>query len=257
MIKVLFLDNLIAEDIAKENAARESKHKSSGKLSASMLGNPLQWQILKNIGVPAKEFDTYTLRKFIRGRQVEDWLRSRIDKITEEEKFVEYRNTIGFIDAYADVSDWNIPNVSGTIPHEIKSVPNSQFRWIKKDGYKHNHALQTTLYALATGSDHFIIHYVASDDFRIISFLVKTAEYKQEVDKIIDTYENQLKAKTVPVFQPVEKWQGNIKYNSYPEWAELTQEEIDKKLRDEFPQAYAALMGETGETLYKVHRERN
>jgi len=66
-----YIDNKISKKVVEENKQRELNHVSSGRLSASMLGEPLQWQILKIKGVKPKEIDEYTLRKFIRGKDVE------------------------------------------------------------------------------------------------------------------------------------------------------------------------------------------
>jgi len=231
MNKITYLDKCIENKLIESNEKRSAGHKPSGKLSASMLSWPLQWQMLKALGVKQDAVDPYTLRKFLRGRHVEDWLRGDMPNLVDKEKLCEYRNTIGFVDALIDMTDWNVPNVTGAIPHEIKSTANSGFKWIKKSGYKKGHALQATLYALALGVDWFVLDYVASDDYRILSFLVKTSEHKAEVDKAIDEYDKQLETGIVPVFEAKEKWQESIKYNNYSQWAELTADEIKVKLK--------------------------
>jgi len=68
-----FISKYIDAELIRANKEREAKHKSSGKLSASMLYQPVRWQLLKNLGAPRKEFEAYTLAKFKRGRDVEDW----------------------------------------------------------------------------------------------------------------------------------------------------------------------------------------
>jgi len=235
------LKNAVDRKLIADNLERESKHKSSGKLSAGSLWDPLQHQILHSIGVPKDPLLPYTLAKFKRGNHVEDWLRSVMPNLVEKEKFVEYRNVVGYIDALIDMTGWEITKVTGVIPHEIKSVANSQFRWIKKGGYKKSHALQATLYAMALRKDWFVLDYVASDDYRILSFLVRTDEYEAEVNKIIDAYDKQLLTGTVPVFEAREKWQENIKYNNYSAFMKLNEVEIENKLKIEYPECYKKL----------------
>ena len=237
MIKIDYLKNAVNARLIADNELKEGDHKPSGKLSAGSLWNPLQHQILHSIGVPKEPLTAYTLAKFKRGNHVEDWLRSIMPNLVEKEKFVEYKNVVGYVDALIDMTDWNIPNVTGTIPHEIKSVANSQFKWIK-NGYKKGHALQATLYALALEKDWFVLDYVASDDYRILSFLVKTSEYAEEVSTLIDEYNDQKAKHTVPIFEAREKWQSNVKYNSYSEFMKLNEKEIEVLLKTRYPDNY-------------------
>lgn len=236
-----YLNKHINAELRNQNEAREASHKSSGKLSASRLGWPLQWQILHAIGVPQDKVDEYTLRKFLRGRHVEDWLRGTMPDVVDIEKFVEYRNVVGYIDVLIDMTKWGVPEVSGVIPHEIKSTANSNFKWIKKSGYKRGHALQGAAYALAMGSEHFVLDYVASDDYRVLSFLCKVSDFKEDVDSIVERYNLQLATGIMPKFEPEEKWQANVKYNNYFAWAELSAEEIETKLKTEYLQSYKKL----------------
>src|SRR3990167_6388131 len=67
-------DRAISQTLREANEKRDREHISSGKLSASMLGKPLQDQILKSIGVPQKQVDDYILRKFIRGIHCVEWV---------------------------------------------------------------------------------------------------------------------------------------------------------------------------------------
>lgn len=241
MITIDYLQNKISEQLIAENEARENNHKSSGKLSASKLGAPLQHQILHTMGVTRDAIDSYTLAKFQRGRHVEDWLRGAMPNLIDKEKFCEYRDAIGYVDVLVDMTSWDISNVMGVIPHEIKSVANASYKWIKKDGYKRGHALQATLYALALGTDWFVLDYVASDDYRVKSFLVETREHKADVDKAIDEYNQQLKMGTVPVFKAKEKWQNNIKYNEYSLFVDLNETEIETLLKTEYGKSYKKL----------------
>jgi hypothetical protein len=240
MIKLQYLDKHIETELLKENEAREVNHKSSGKLSAGRLGDPLQHQILHAIGVPRDPLEEYVIRKFRRGNHVEDWLRSRTPGLVDEEKFVEYKNVVGYIDALVDMSKWELEKF-GTIPHEIKSVTNASFKWIKRDGVKRGHALQACLYALALGVDHFAIHYVASDDYRVETFLEDVSDWEKEVHQIIADYNAQRASGVVPVFEAKEKWQENKKYCNYSRFMDLTEEEIEELLKAEYPQSYKKL----------------
>jgi len=245
MIKIQYLDKYIEESLSKADADRSAKHTPSGKLSASRLGWPLQWQVLKAVGVPQEPLGEYVVRKFLRGRHIEDWLRETTPGLVAKEKFVEYRDVVGYIDALVYMDGWNIPGVKGVIPHEIKSVTNAGFKWIVRDGYKKGHALQGALYALAEGSEYFVIDYVASDDYRVLSFLLKTEDFKEEVDGIIDAYEKQVETGWIPEFKSVEKWQENTKYNNYSEFVTAGPIEIDDILMKKYPESYKKLKKET------------
>lgn len=242
MTKSSFLDKYIEETLTKRNEEQRKNHISSGKLSASMLGNPTQWQILKNIGIPQEPLGEYVVRKFLRGNHVEDWLRSLMPGIVNQETFVEYKDVVGYVDADVDMKDWKLEKVKGIIPHEIKSTANAAFRWIKKDGPKKSHQLQGTLYALAMDAKHFILHYIASDDYRVESFIEETKDFEKEVHEIIEEYNKHRDVGTVPVFEAKEKWQENEKYNNYLDFAELSQDEVLKKIEKEYPDAYKKLL---------------
>lgn len=224
-----YLDKEISRQVIKENQEKRDGHVSSGKLSASMLGQPLQWQILKSFGVPAKEIDEYTLRKFKRGNDVEDWYLGCIPKVLEKQKFVEYRGVVGFIDSVVDTADWEFP--SGILPLEVKSTSNAKFKRIVMSGQPDKgHCLQNALYAIAEGMEKMAISYVATDDYRVHTFIVNVSDWATKVEEIITRYDEQKKIGKVPVFIAEENWQKDIKYNNYPEWSNLTQEEIDLKL---------------------------
>jgi CRISPR/Cas system-associated exonuclease Cas4 (RecB family) len=215
------LNETIAKYLKEREEQEKAKHEPSGKLSASSLGQPLQWQVLKALGIPQKPFDTYTLGVFERGRQVEDWLIS-VMKPKETQVEVNYRGVVGYVDA-----------VDG-MPHEIKSVKNSKFKRITaQNGADKSHILQATLYALALNSDEFAIDYVAADDFRTLTYIYQTETYKQDVDQIIDSFQDAIKRKVVPIFEAKESWQAKPDYNNYFDWIELTQDEAMTKLRKE------------------------
>lgn len=231
-----YLDNLIADNFLKEEKQRNETHISSGKLSASMLYQPLQWQVLKCKGIQQKPFDEYTLRKFFRGKMIENWLLTQIDGLQKTEKdgkqdFVEYKGVIGFVDAMVDMSNWN--EKLGIIPHEIKSVSNAKFKRIlqRKEADK-GHLLQGALYALAKGTEYFAIDYVASDDLRVKTWIYKTADYKDEIDQIIKDFNEAMAKEEIPEFVAKENWQANLEYNNYPDWSELKSPELEAKYKE-------------------------
>jgi hypothetical protein len=217
------LDKVICNAVAKRNAVDSAKHKPSGKLSASRLNDPVQWQILHTLATDQDEIDDYTLRKFLRGKQVEDWYVSEIHPI-ETQKFVEYRNCVGYIDAIVDTKDWDFP--SGVIPLEIKSTSNAKFKRIVKQGADKGHILQAGFYAICLKSDRFAVSYVATDDYRIKTFLFETKDVRDEIDQIITTFNDAKKVGTIPVFVAREKWQSNPDYNRYFNFIELDEKQL-------------------------------
>ena len=240
MINDQTIDRKISKVIIAGNEKEKEKHISSGKLSAGMLGQPLQWQILKTIGVPQKELDEYVLRKFQRGKDVEEWLLGYMDGIVDKQKFVEYKNTIGYIDAIVDMKDYEFK--VGVIPHEIKSVSNAKFRRIVKvDGADHQHLLQATLYAMATKSEKFAIDYVSTDDYRIKTYIYDTKDYSDEVEKEIKEFYDCLKAKRIPTFEPKLAWQSKPDYNNYPDFMKLNEQEILNKIKSEYLEVWKGL----------------
>lgn len=217
------IDNTINQAIDRilieRDDKRNSKHKSSGRLSASTLGWPLQWQVLKYLKVDSVPKDTYTLRKFLRGTQIEDWLVTMIPDVADTQVFCEYRDTVGYVDV-----------LTKDMPHEVKSTTNAKYKWITKlNKPDESHALQGAFYAIARGYQNFAIDYVASDDLRVITFVMDVRHYKKKIDDIIDTYQKQIEKKEVPVFVPFFDWQTNIKYNDYPEWSQLNADDIKDK----------------------------
>lgn len=241
MIKLQFLDSAIEERVLQESKEKEEKHIPSGKLSASILGQPLQWQILKVIGVPADFKEEYVLRKFLRGRHVEDWLTEYMVGIINKQKLVEYRNVVGWVDAIVDMRDWHLDY--GVIPHEIKSVSNLKYKRIEKNGADEQHILQACLYAMALGTDKFAIDYVATDDYRINTLLFDTKEFSGRVESIIDIFDEAVVSKKIPVFEPFLAWHSLAEYNPYKEFVDLSSEEAEEKVKREFPEAYIKLKG--------------
>jgi hypothetical protein len=231
-----------------KNEENRLTHEPSGKLTASILGDPIQWQILKVMGVPAIEVDDYLLGKFERGDDVELKCLEFLTGLKDKQKKVEYRNVVGVADAIvdSDIIDkddkWDFQ--LGIIPHEIKSVSNAKFKRIMdaKEADE-GHILQGCLYALALDMKYFGIDYCSTDDYRFSTWVYKTADYKKQVDDVIDKFDETIKNKTIPIFEPRYAWQENEKYNKYPDFMKLSQEEIEVKLQVEFSQQYKKLMG--------------
>ena len=226
------LDRQVDKTLTAANRERNKKHKSSGKLSASMLGLPLQWQILKTVGASRKDIDTHTLRKFKRGDHVEEWLVSHMMGVIDTQVFCEYKGAIGYLDVLTDTQDYDFQQEK-EMPHEIKSVGNFKFNRLLKEP-QHTHALQGCMYALGLKKEWFILDYVSTDDYRIKSFVLEVGDYKDEVDKIIKGYNKALKDfienRTIPEFEPTASWTKNKKYNNYPAFMELTSDEAVKLL---------------------------
>lgn len=206
------IQEVIAEKVIAANEDREP----SGRLSASRLGWPLQWMMLHYFKVPQKKVDEYTLRKFQRGKDVEErvmkWLAPDEKKMQVP---VSYRGVVGFADVVLEY------------PIEVKSCTNMAFKYKMKEGPSRGHRLQAELYAKALLYNTFGVAYVASDDYRVLCFEEPTTG---EVDQVIDEYNAQVKLGTVPVFFAKEKWQAMEEYNPYPEWQDLDAEGIASKM---------------------------
>jgi hypothetical protein len=229
MINDQYLDQLIGQKLLALEAKKASEHKSSGKLSASILGWPLQWQVLAHYGTKTLGFDEYTLRKFARGNQVEEWILSTLNEdgiVIERQKKVEYKGAIGYVDAL--IKHKFLKDL--VIPHEIKSVTNMDFKRILKiREAKPQHALQAGFYALGLGSDYYAVDYVATDDLRLETYIYPTLKIKPEIDKIIEEYDKALATGKIPLFEARYPWQANPKYSNYPDFMELNRKELDAK----------------------------
>jgi hypothetical protein len=232
------LSRSIAKSVLAESEKEKENHIPSGKLSASILGFPLQWQILKNIGVPMEEMDEYTLRKFQRGKDVEDRIVGWMPDVVETQKEVEYRGVIGYADAIIDTKDYDFK--CGIIPHEIKSVTNAAFKWIK-GAPSRSHKLQATLYALALGSEYAAVDYIASDDYRVQTFVFPATDCKEEIDKIINDYNQHIKAGILPMFEEKEPWHIKPDYQKYVEFYRLSEDAGMELLRTKYLESYRKL----------------
>lgn len=228
-----FYQNYLIETLIEDDKIEAEGHVSSGKLSASMLGEPVQWQFLKMFGF-TKIVDPYLLGKFLRGKEVEKTFLDRLSRrmeVKDRQKKVEYRGVVGYMDAVVSTAGSPLP--VGFVPFEVKSVSNAKFKRLTQEGkVQRGHALQGALYGLAEGYEFFDVAYVSGEDYRSLVFRLKVADYKEEIDKIIDAFNSAILSGEVPVFEPPEKWQANPKYSKFPEWMTLTKEECQKKLKE-------------------------
>lgn len=233
----------ITAQIRKEYEEESLKHSPSGKLSAGQLGKPLLEQVLKVIGVPQKPVEDYALGLFRRGNSVEKEI-LELMKPDKEQVQVEYKNTVGVVDA-----------IKGDMIYEVKSIKNSQVPYIdpenkKKpgtyasyDGPKWAHTLQAGLYALALDKPYFTILYVSADDLRTYPHIISTSEVKDEIDNIIHEVYRCIELGELPIWQAKEKWQTNPQYSSYPDWMMLSPDGAIKKLENHYPDIYKRFIG--------------
>jgi len=222
-----YVNNKIDEALLAENAKRESEHESSGKLSASMLYQPLRFQVLKSLGAPRKPIEAYTLGKFKRGNDVEDWYVGQLEAmgvIVERQKKVEYRDAIGFVDALVDSDKMQFKN--GIIPHEVKSVTNMKLKRIAKTEVDWHYKMQGCFYAMALGASHYAVDIVSAEDLRPTVYIFPTRELEDDVNKAISAYmkamEDWKRDRTLPKFEanPKVAWTANIQYSMFEgEWA--------------------------------------
>jgi hypothetical protein len=242
----------VYQALRKANTERELSHQRSGKLSAGRLGKPLLEQILYVIGVPKKSIEDYALGLFRRGEDVEDAIINLLSPDATQVE-VEYKNVVGFIDA-----------VRNGMPYEVKSIKNSQVKYVdptnqkrsrqfvegknelvpEYSGPKYAHVLQATLYGLAQKSDYVTVLYVAADDLRTIPHVIETKTMSDEVERIIKEFNDQLKTGTLPKWEAREDWQEKFpQYSDYPDWISLDPETAMQKLKQEYPEAYKTLKG--------------
>ena len=236
-----FINIYIDASLIKTNEEREKLHEPSGKLSASMLYMPIRFQIFKYLNVPKKPMEAYTLGKFKRGNDVEDWYVKQIEatgSLVERQKKVEYRGAVGFVDAVVDSDNWLFKQ--GIIPHEVKSVTNAKLKRIASTGtIDWHYQLQSCFYALAMGSKYYAVDIVSAEDLRPNVYIFETSTMAQEVNKAIDRYEIALNLwntnKEIPKFEANENvpWTKTPEYWPYEEWwGTATDAEVINKLKD-------------------------
>jgi len=250
------VDEYINKELIKDNKERQLKHKASGKLSASMLFQPVKFQVLKTIGVPRKPFDVYTLGKFKRGRDVETWYVEELKKsgvLVEDPKVLwkynlqldedkqpqaTYRECIGYIDSIIDTD--KMESKVGIIPNEIKSIVNMKWRRVKKTGIDWHYKIQACFYALAMGVEHYAVTIVSAEDLRRETHIFEVSKMKKYVDHAIGQYMIAMarfnKDLTLPKFEANEhvKWTGDLKYAMFsPEWANNPDSWVLEQLKKE------------------------
>lgn len=240
MIIDSWINTKIDAALLKANEEREALHEPSGKLSASMLYMPLRTQLFKTIGVPKKPMEAYTLGKFKRGNDVENWFVGQLSNagvLKERQKKVEYRGAIGFVDAIVDSSEMFFKQ--GIIPHEIKSVTNAKLKRISQTGVDYHYKLQACFYALAMETDYFAVDIVSAEDLRPNVYVFDTKSMKDHVEKAIDQYESVLSAwkkdRVIPAFEanPEVSWTSNTNYLPHePFWYESDDKTILSKLAE-------------------------
>lgn len=234
------INKFIDDSLLAENAKREAEHEPSGKLSASMLYQPLRVQVLKSIGAPRKPLDAYVLGKFIRGNHVEDWYVSKLGEmgvLVEQQKMVEYRGAIGFVDAVVNSDLMYFKQ--GIMPHEVKSVTNAKLKRLNKTEVDYHYKMQACFYAMAMETEHYAVDIVSAEDLRPSIYIFQTREMKSDVDKAISAYmeamENWKKDRTLPKFAPNPKvmWTANTQYSMFDEfWLTAPDSEVIKKLEE-------------------------
>lgn len=236
------LNKVIDDNLVAENEAREHEHESSRKLSASMLYQPLRFQVLKTIGAPRRPFDVYLLGKFARGVQCEDWFVEQLKKVgllIETQKQLSYRDCIGFADAVVDTDKMFAKK--GIIPYEIKSVNNAKLKRIQATEVDYHYRLQACLYALAMGVTHYAVVVISGEDLQRYPYIfnVDDGGIKTDVEKAISAYQEAMKNwnenRVLPKFLPNPKvpWTADLKYAMFEEfWATASDTEVIKKLTE-------------------------
>jgi hypothetical protein len=239
MIVDTTINNYIDGILTQDNFDERENHVSSNKLTASYLKEPKRFQLLKYLGVPVKEAKPYDLRKFARGRQVEDYFIDKLKNsglIIETQKSLEYRGCIGIVDALMDSDKMQFHK--GIIPHEIKSVTNAAFKWINVKGdIGWGYHMQACFYAMALETEYYALDFIASDDLREYITIHETRIFKKEVDRVISEYQQMIadftKNASVPKWEVHDKWQNDPKYMKYDVfWSECSDKQFIDKLKE-------------------------
>lgn len=215
----------------------------SGRMSATRLLWPTQWQILHLLGVPtspepwqtnANKDNTMHFRHFARGKQCEDWINENLPpKKAGNFDSVEYRGWVGYYDR---LDAGELFGLEEDVPHEIKSVKGD--KWFRmfidpKDGPQFDHVLQTTFYGMALGTSHCALTYIKSDTMETRTFVYDVLDHQKDVDNQIDLFDEASKLKTVPKFKAKQDYQSNPKYNRYHEYMNMTEGEL-KEVYDRY-----------------------
>lgn len=210
MLVSTYVKRLIEDDLIQRREKRDAEYTPSGKLSASILYWPTRWQLFKNLGIPQREKDAYTLGVFDKGNEVENKFVEYLNKFgllaegypgltwNEEKKQwqVEYRDAVGMIDALVDTDRFDDIKV-GIIPFEVKSVTAAKLSRLKKNGeLDWQWKLQAGFYATAMGVDHYGLAIISKEHDFPQTYILETRHIRPEIEKIIDRYR-----------QAVERWE--------------------------------------------------
>jgi len=169
----------------------------------------------------------------------------------------EYRGGKGYIDI-AQRRDGNI------ILHEVKSATKLAYDRVAASGrsaskatyeqidgkktrtgsvqnepspYEH-HAIQLSWYGLGHKIEQCFLHYFNADDYRLCSFAILPSEYKEEIDAEIDAIQKAFETGVLPIFEPFLDFHKAYKNDTYPDFNNLTSEELIDKLQREYPEQY-------------------
>jgi hypothetical protein len=234
------INKFIADTLMAENDAREHEHESSGKLSASILYQPLRFQVLKTIGAPRRPLDAYVLGKFARGNQVEDWFVEQLKKmglLLDTQKKLEYRDCIGFADAVVDSDKMYCKK--GIMPHECKSVTNMKLKRIAQTEVDYHYKMQACYYAMAMNASHFAVDILSGEDLQVTIYIFPVGDMRNDVDRAITAYQEAMKnwneKRILPKFvaNPKVPWTANFEYAPFVEfWATAPDDQVIAKLTE-------------------------
>lgn len=214
------LQDKLQEHLVNKNKQKELEHVRSGYLSASRLWKSTLENCLSMLEVKGLELDPYALGVFARGNQVEDWVVSQFEEMGILDRYqtpVEYTTP----DGYKVVGIEDCKFKGEDMPTEIKSIKNSQFKYLDLEGAKKAHALQACVYALAGGYSKFRVLYVSAEDFRLKEFILYTDHYKDTVDKLVKDVYDALNKGVLPEFKALDDFMATKKYTEYtqyPDW---------------------------------------
>jgi len=130
--------------------------------------------------------------------------------------------------ACREAPHWSAPGGGSAVrkAHLSESAPDGA------RGPDKGHIIQNAFYALALKSDYHAITYIASDDYRIYTTILDTVDFKKEINQIIKDFDEAVESKTIPVFEPREKWQSDSKYNMFQIFAGLNAEQLQAKYKE-------------------------
>jgi hypothetical protein len=214
------LQDKLKEHLLAKNKQKELEHTRSGYLSASRLWKSTLENCLSLLDVKGLEIDAYALGVFARGNQVEDWI---VEQFNEMGLLERYQTEVAYItpDGYKVVGIEDCKFKGEDMPTEIKSIKNSQFKYLDLEGAKMAHKLQACVYALAGGYEKFRVLYVSAEDFRIKEFILFTKDYKDKVVELVRDVYDALNKKRLPEFEPLDDFMASKKYTeytAYPNW---------------------------------------